>query len=217
MRLILLGPPGSGKGTQAKLLNKRRGMTHISTGDMLRDAKAAGTPAGLKAAPFMDHGKLVPDDVVNEAIAERFRGDDAPTKFVLDGYPRTLAQAASFDQVLRQQFLNLDGVVLLDVDDDEIVRRISGRSSCPNPACLATYHIVKKPPRVTGVCDLCGSTLQQREDDREETVRRRLEVYRRNTMELIPHYRAQHLLHEVCGQGDIESIYNNIVGALKQC
>jgi adenylate kinase len=217
MRLILVGPPGSGKGTQAKLLSERLGLAHIGTGDILREGIRLGTGPGRLAEPYVKSGRLVPDDLVNELVADRFRREDRPENFVMDGYPRTLAQAASFDQVLRQQFLNLDGVVLLDVDDDEIVRRISGRSSCPNPACLATYHIVKKPPRVTGVCDLCGSTLQQREDDREETVRRRLEVYRRNTMELIPHYRAQHLLHEVCGQGDIESIYNNIVGALKQC
>jgi len=215
MRLILVGPPGSGKGTQAKLLSDRLGLVHIGTGDILREAIRLGTPSGRLAEPFVKSGKLVPDDLVNELVADRFRRDDRPERFVMDGYPRTLAQAASFDQVLRQQFLDLTAVILLLVDDEEIVRRISGRWSCPNPACRATYHLTSKPPRIPGVCDLCGSPLQQREDDREETVRRRLEVYRRNTMELIPHYRAQKLLHEVCGEGDIETIYDRITGPLR--
>jgi adenylate kinase len=215
MRLILVGPPGSGKGTQAKLLSERLGLVHIGTGDILREAVRLGTPAGRLAEPFVKSGKLVPDDLVNELVADRFRREDRPESFVMDGYPRTLAQAASFDQVLRQQFLDLNGVIVLQVDDDEIVRRISGRWSCPNPTCLATYHVTKKPPRVPGVCDVCGTPLRQREDDREDTVRRRLEVYKRNTMELIPHYRAQKLLREVSGEGDIEEIYKRIVGALR--
>jgi adenylate kinase len=215
MRLILVGPPGSGKGTQAKLLSERLGLVHIGTGDILREAVRLGTPAGRLAEPYVKSGKLVPDDLVNELVADRFRREDRPENFVMDGYPRTLAQAASFDQVLRQQFLDLNGVILLQVDGDEIVRRLSGRWSCPNPSCLATYHVTKKPPRVPGVCDLCGTPLRQREDDREDTIRRRLEVYKRNTMELIPHYRAQNLLHEVSGEGDIEDIYKRIVGALK--
>ena len=214
MRLILVGPPGSGKGTQAKLLTDRLGLVHIGTGDILREAVRRGTGAGRLAEPFVKSGKLVPDDLVNELVADRFRRDDRPERFVMDGYPRTLAQAASFDQVLRQQFLNLDAVILLDVDDEEIVRRISGRWSCPEPSCLATYHTTMKPPQKPGICDLCGSELKQRDDDREDTVRCRLEVYRRNTMELIPHYRAQKLLHEVRGQGEIEAIYNEIVKAL---
>ena len=215
MRLILVGPPGSGKGTQAKLLSERLGLVHIGTGDILREAVRLGTPAGRLAEPYVKSGKLVPDDLVNELVADRFRREDRPENFVMDGYPRTLAQAASFDQVLRQQFLDLNGVILLQVDDDEIVRRLSGRWSCPNPSCLATYHATKKAPRVPGVCDLCGTPLRQREDDREDTIRRRLEVYKRNTMELIPHYRAQNLLHEVPGEGDIEDIYKRIVGVLK--
>jgi adenylate kinase len=133
-----------------------------------------------------------------------------PTAF---GYPRTLAQAASFDQVLRQQFLDLDGVVLFRVDDDEIVRRLSGRWSCPH--CNATYHIISKPPRKPGVCDQCGHTLNQREDDKEATIRKRLQVYHQNTVELIPHYRDQGLLREVSGEGDIEAIYRNILHVLQ--
>jgi adenylate kinase len=159
-------------------------------------------------------GKLVPDDLVNELVADRFRRDDRPERFVMDGYPRTLAQSASFDQVLRQQFLDLKAVVLLRVEDDEIIRRLSGRWSCPNATCRSTYHVTKKPPRVPGICDVCGSTLVQREDDRESTIRQRLRVYQQNTAELIPHYRAQGLLHEVEGQGGIEEIYAHVTRIL---
>jgi adenylate kinase len=213
MRLILLGPPGGGKGTQAALLSTRLGLSHISTGDILRDAISRGTAEGLRAKPFLEGGKLVPDDLVNEIIAARFRRDDRPEKFVMDGYPRTLAQAASFDQMLRQQFLNLDRVIYLSADDDEIVRRLSGRWNCPK--CKATYHVVSKPPKVQGVCDVCGSKLMQRDDDRPETVRQRLKVYHDQTEDLIAHYRSAGLLREVAGQGDIEAIYSNIVKALK--
>jgi adenylate kinase len=212
MRLILIGPPGSGKGTQATLLGDRLGLVHISTGDILREAIRVGTPAGKKAEPFVNNGKLVPDDVVNELVADRFRRDDRPEQFVMDGYPRTLAQAASFDQVLRQQFLNLTAVVVLKVDDAEVLRRLGGRWICPN--CNATYHLTKKPPRVPGICDVCGTKLIQREDDKEETIRRRLEVYRQNTVELIPHYQRQGLVREVPGEGEIDKIYNNIVQVL---
>src|SRR5262249_48122143 len=142
MRLILLGPPGSGKGTQAELLSERLRLEHIGTGDILREAIRRETPLGLRARPFVESGRLVPDDLVNELVAERFRREDRPERFVMDGYPRTLAQAASFDQVLRQQFLDLTAVVLLVVDDEEIIRRVSGRWSCPKPQCKRTYHLV---------------------------------------------------------------------------
>jgi adenylate kinase len=214
MRLILVGPPGSGKGTQAKLLCSRLGLVHISTGDILRDAVHNGTKLGGEVESYMASGRLVPDDLVNEVIAERFRRYDRPERFVMDGYPRTLAQAASFDQVLRQQFLDLTAVILLLVDDEEIVRRLSGRRSCPN--CKRTYHEVFNPPRQRGVCDQCGSQLVQRPDDREETVRERLRIYHQSTMEIIPHYRAQGLLREVRGAGEIEDIYEAIVQQLKQ-
>jgi adenylate kinase len=216
MRLILIGPPGSGKGTQAKLLSTRLGLYHFGTGDILREAVRLGTPAGKLAQPYVVSGLLVPDDLVNELVADRFRRDDRPERFVMDGYPRTLAQAVSFDQLLRQEFLRLDAVVLLDVDDDEIVRRLSGRWSCPNPGCKATYHTVYNPPRRQGICDLCGTTLIQRDDDREETVRNRLVVYHENTEQLRAHYRVQNLLHLVRGEGEIERIYADIVGALKE-
>jgi adenylate kinase len=211
MRLILVGPPGSGKGTQAKLLGERLRLTHIATGDILREAIRLGTPQGRKAEPFQKDGKLVPDDLVNELVADRFRRDDRPERFVMDGYPRTLAQASSFDQLLRQEFLDLSAVILLSVRDEEILRRLGGRWSCPKADCKATYHDTTKPPRVPGICDRCGTQLIQREDDKPDTIRRRLEVYRRNTLELIPHYERQGLVREVAGEGEIETIYNNIV------
>jgi adenylate kinase len=214
MRLILLGPPGSGKGTQAKLLCQRLGLVHISTGDILREAVRLNTPAGRLAHPYMVSGQLVPDDLVNEMVADHFRRDDRPEQFVMDGYPRTLAQAASFDQVLRQQFLSLDAVVQLLVDVEEVVARLSGRWTCP--LCKTPYHVLYKPPRVPGICDLDGTPLVQREDDREATVRERMAVYHQNTEPLVDYYRGQGLLRQVDGTGDIERIYANILKALGQ-
>jgi len=215
MRLILLGPPGSGKGTQAKLLSQRLGLAHVGTGDMLRDAIRHGTPAGRRAQPFVDAGRLVPDDLVNQIIADYFGRPDRPEHFVMDGYPRTLPQAMSFEQVLRQHFLDLDAVVWLQVSDEEIVRRISGRWTCSNSACGASYHTTFKPPKVPGVCDVCQSPLVQREDDKPETVRRRLQVFHASQDELLEHYRKLGLLKEVPGSGDVETIYANIVRVLK--
>jgi adenylate kinase len=216
MRLILIGPPGSGKGTQAKLLCTRLGLYHFGTGDVLREAVRLSTPAGQLAKPYVVSGLLVPDDLVNQLVADRFRRDDRPERFVMDGYPRTLAQAVSFDQVLRQEFLKLDAVIRLEVPDDEIVRRLSGRWSCPNPGCKATYHTTFNPPRKPGVCDLCQTPLVQREDDRVETVRNRLVVYHQNMGPLAEYYRTQGLLHPVKGNGDIETIYADIVRVLKE-
>jgi adenylate kinase len=213
MRLILVGPPGSGKGTQAKLLSSRLGLVHIGTGDILREAGRQNTPLGQVALPYMRSGQLVPDDLVNEIVAEHFRRENRPERFVMDGYPRTLAQAISFDQVLRQQFLDLTAVVLFLVDDQEIIARMTGRRSCPN--CKATYHLIYNPPQKPGICDVCGTTLIQRPDDREETVRERLKVYHASTAELVPYYRSQRLLREVPGVGDIEQIYSTILQTLK--
>jgi adenylate kinase len=212
MRLILIGPPGSGKGTQAKLLSQRFGLVHISTGDILREAMRLDTPAGRKARPFVVSGQLVPDDLVNEMVADRFRRDDRPEKFVMDGYPRTLAQAASFDQVLRQQFLDLTAVVVLLVPDDEIVRRLGGRRICPN--CQATFHVVFNPPRVPEICDVCGAHLSQRDDDKEATVRKRLEVYHQNNAALLQHYRSQGLVRDVDGTSPIDKVFTGIVHIL---
>jgi adenylate kinase len=214
MRLIILGPPGSGKGTQSKLLSKRLGLEHIGTGDLLRSAIREGTPVGVQAKTFVEAGQLVPDNVVNDLIAERFSRTDRPQKFILDGYPRTLAQARALEGVLKKWALPLSRVLLLTVDDAEIISRLSGRWSCPSPGCKATYHIVSAPTRVPGICDDCGTPLVQRADDKEETVRARLVVYHRDTAELVPYYRAQRLMVEVPGQGEIEGVYNGLVKAL---
>ncbi len=215
MRLILLGPPGSGKGTQAQLLAARLGLEHIATGDLLRAAIRQGTPVGQRAKPFVESGRLVPDEVVNDLVAERFARTDRPGRFVMDGYPRTVEQAGVFDAMLQKAGLGLTGVALMSVDDEELVRRIGGRFACPNPACKATYHAESKPPKVPGVCDLCGTALTQRADDRPETVRARLKVYRDQTAELVPYYRKRGLLREVAAVGEIESVYGSIVKALQ--
>jgi adenylate kinase len=214
MRLILLGPPGSGKGTQAKLLSSRLNLTHVGTGDILREAIRQNSPLGSKVKYYIDAGQLVPDDLVNEVVAERFRGPNRPENFVMDGYPRTLAQAASFDQVLRQEFMDLSAVTLLVVDESEIVKRMTGRLICPN--CKRPYHLLNNPPKSDRVCDDCGLALIQRSDDQEATVRKRLAVYHAHTAELIAHYRAKGLLHEVTGVGEIEEIYGRIHQVLVQ-
>lgn len=213
MRLILLGPPGSGKGTQAKLLSNNFGLTHIGTGDILREAVRQNTPLGKLAETYIKNGQLVPDNLVNEVITERFRRDDRPERFVLDGYPRTLAQANSFDAVLREQFLNLSDVLLFEVDDEEIVRRMTGRLSCPN--CKRTFHQENNPPRVTGICDACGTALIQRTDDQEQTVRERLKVYHENTEGLASYYEKQALLRRISGIGAIDEIYDRVRAAVK--
>jgi adenylate kinase len=214
MRLILLGPPGCGKGTQASLLSQRNGLEHIGTGDLLRAAIRLKTPAGLRAHPFVASGQLVPDDLVNDIISERFQGANRPERFVLDGYPRTVAQAQSFDEMANRVKLGLTGVLLLTVSDAEIVRRLSGRWSCPKTGCMATYHTEKNPAKRVGICDRCGTALVQREDDKEETVRARLVVYHKNTEKIIPYYRMQGLLREIQGEGEIEQVYQAIMAVL---
>jgi adenylate kinase len=168
----------------------------------------------MQAHPFVASGKLVPDELVNAIIAERFERADRPEQFVLDGYPRTLAQAKALDELLGQHKNGLTAVVLLKVSDEAIVRRLSGRWSCPQSGCMATYHTQRNPPKTPGMCDRCGSKLVQREDDKEETVRARLVVYHKNIGEIIPHYRRLGLLSEVCGEAEIEVIYQAILAAL---
>jgi adenylate kinase len=215
MRLILLGPPGCGKGTQAKLLSRDMGLEHIGTGDLLRAAMRNRSQVGRRAQPFVEAGQLVPDGMVNDLIAERFDRSDPPERFVLDGYPRKLSQANAFEQMLRQTGLRLTAVLLLDLPDEEIVQRVGKRWSCPKAGCKATYHTESNPPKVPGICDDCGTALVQRADDKPETVRARLEVYHKDTVELIPYYRAQGLLHAVPADGTIEQVYDNIVKTLQ--
>ncbi len=216
MSLILIGPPGSGKGTQAKKLSQGLHLCHIGTGDLLRQAVLLGSPAGRRAKPYIDAGQLVPDDLVNDLVFDRFRAEPRPEHFVMDGYPRTVPQASAFDQVLRQQFLSLDVVIEMIVPDEDIVRRISGRWTCPKPNCQTSYHTVFKPPRVPGICDVCGSPLMQREDDREATVRERLRVFHQSSADLLAYYRDRGLLRQVSGEGDVETIYANLVKVVSE-
>jgi adenylate kinase len=215
MRLVLVGPPGSGKGTQGELLVGRLGLTRVGTGDILRRAIQERTPLGRQVEPLLQQGLLVSDTIVNDLVAELFRGPDRPQRFVMDGYPRTYAQAVAFDALLAQELLGLDAVVDLAIADEEVVRRISGRRCCANVAtCGVCYHLDARPPKAPGKCDVCGSELIQRHDDLEETVRRRLVEFHKNTDALIEHYRKRGLLREVSATDPAETIYKNIVAAV---
>jgi adenylate kinase len=205
MILILLGPPGAGKGTQAELLASRRGLVQLSTGNMLRAAVAAGTEIGIKAKPIMEKGALVPDEIVIGILAERIEEPDCKTGVILDGFPRTLAQASALDAVLASKGLGVDAAIELKVDDKVLVERISGRFSCAK--CNAGYHDTFKPTKVKGVCDVCqGTEFVRRKDDAPETVRERLLVYYRETSPLIGYYYAEGKLHSVDGMAPIGEV-----------
>lgn len=216
MRLILMGPPGAGKGTQAKRLAARYGIAHLSTGDMLRAAIAGGTPAGLAAKAHVESGGLVPDEVVVRIVAERLADDDCAGGFLLDGFPRTIGQAEALERTLAEADWPLDAVVLIELDPETIVRRIADRRSCRE--CGAVYHLVYSPPRQEGVCDACGArdALIQREDDKPETMRRRLDVYRRQTEPLIAYYERAGLLRQADGTGTIEETFERVLAALEE-
>jgi adenylate kinase len=215
MRLVLVGPPGSGKGTQAERLVTRFGLTAVGTGAMFRAAIDRDTAVGRAVAPLIRQGLLVPDPTVNEVVAELFRGPARPERFVTDGYPRTYAQAVAFDALLRQQHLTLDAVLNLSIPDDEVVRRIGGRRCCSNPACGVCFHATARPPQVPGRCDACGSPLVVREDDKEETIRRRLGEFHKNTDALLDHYRRQHLVRDVDATQAPDTIFRDILTALE--
>jgi len=215
MRLVLVGPPGSGKGTQGELLVQRLGVVEVGTGDILRRAIKEQTPIGKLVEPLLKQGLLVDDTIVNDLVAELFRGPNRPRCFVMDGYPRTYAQAVAFDALLAQEMLNLDAVINLTIADDEVVRRISSRWCCSNvETCGVCYNTRARPPKVPGKCDKCGSDLMQRPDDREETVRRRLREFYKNTDALVEHYRKRGLLREVPATDPPETIYQNILRAI---
>ena len=204
MRVIFLGPPGAGKGTQARELSREWGVPQIATGEMLRNAVAAGTPLGREAKRVMDSGGLVPDDVMIGLIAERLRQPDAARGFILDGFPRTIAQAEALDRLLKDLGHSLDAVLYFQVSEPELLRRLTGRRLCRQ--CQTAYHLVSAPPRRPGVCDRCGGELYQRPDDSEETVRRRLEVYSRQTAPLLDYYGGRSLLSTIDGEGSVEAI-----------
>jgi adenylate kinase len=212
LRLVLLGPPGSGKGTQAKLLLERYRIPQVSTGDMLRAAVRAGTPLGREARQYMDRGALVPDAIIVGLVQERLTQYDCSCGYILDGFPRTVAQAEALDRMLAAAGTPLDHVISLEVAEDELVARIAGRRTCRN--CGAMYHIRFSPSRVAGVCDACGGPTHQRDDDQEETVRRRLQVYARQTEPLVAFYRGRGLLRPVPGAGEMAEIAQRVLRAL---
>lgn len=199
MRLIFLGPPGAGKGTQARTLAEAEGIPQIATGDMLRDAAARGTRLGLEAKSYMDRGALVPDEVVVGLVAERLEAPDATKGFVLDGFPRTLAQAEALERMLKDRDLAVERVIYFEVSERELLRRLTGRRVCRQ--CQSAYHLVSAPPKREGRCDRCGGELYQREDDSEAAVRRRLEVYAARTKPLLEYYRGRGVLTTVVGEG----------------
>ncbi len=204
MRLILLGPPGAGKGTQADVLAAHYGVPHVSTGDLFRYNLRQGTPVGLEAKGYLDRGVLVADDVTGRMVAERIDREDAAPGFILDGYPRNLAQGEDLEEMLRARRLHLDRAVAVDVPEDVVLSRITGRRLCPS--CGATYHILYSPPAREARCDRCGAELLQRPDDRAETVTVRLGVYRDETAPLLAFYRERNLLETVSGLGSVDEV-----------
>ncbi len=208
MRLVLLGAPGAGKGTQAKRLVEKYRIPQISTGDILRKAVADGTPLGKEAKSYMDKGELVPDSVVIGLVKERLGQDDCKNGYILDGFPRNTSQAEALDNVLSDMKVPLDFALSIDIKKDELIKRLTGRRTCKN--CQQMYNIYFSPPKKDGVCDKCGGELYQRDDDKEETIRKRLEVYEASTAPLIDYYRNKGILRSVDGRGSIEEIFNRI-------
>ncbi len=209
MNLIFLGPPGAGKGTQAKLLCEKYQIPQISTGDILRAAVREQTPMGIKAKECMDSGALVPDDVVVGIVEERLSRTDCCKGFILDGFPRTIAQAEALKRTLVQLGKKIEHVISITVDREELLIRITGRRTCMK--CGKGYHILFDPSKIDGVCDVCGSNLIQRDDDKDETMKKRLTVYDQQTQPLIEYYSKESLLRSISGKGSIEDIQKQII------
>ena len=211
MRVILLGPPGCGKGTQAEIICKNFEIPHISTGDILRGNVKRGTEIGSRAKSFMDSGSLVPDEIIIGMIKDRFSEDDCKNGFLLDGFPRTIAQAEALDKLLKKMKIHLDYIINIDVPDENIINRISKRLSCSN--CGDVYNLMFKKPKKEMVCDSCGFMLHQRDDDKEEVIRNRLEVYRKQTAPLIQYYNKK--IMNVDGEQSINEVTKDILKILK--
>lgn len=209
MYLVLLGPPGAGKGTQAKRLAERLALPHISTGDILRQNVKEGTQLGKQAKGIMDKGLLVPDELVAKMLDERFNNPDIKKGFILDGYPRTLSQAKTLDEILSRKELGVDAVVYLNSSDEVIIKRLTGRLVCSK--CGANFHAVNMPPKVSGACDSCGGSLYQRSDDNETTVRKRLEVYKNEVTSLIDYYSQAKKLHTLNADLDPGVVLEQII------
>lgn len=210
MKLILIGCPGAGKGTQAKKLSKHFDIAHISTGDLLREQIELKTELGKKVTDIMNAGQLVPDEIVTAILSQRIERDDCKNGYILDGYPRNLSQAEGLSDIIGE----VDKVVLIDVDDDIIVERMSGRRGCPK--CGQMYHVKYNPSKTSGICDECNSELIQRKDDTEETVKNRLKVYHETTSPIVNYYDAKGLLLKVSGVGDIDEITSYLIKTLEE-
>lgn len=213
MRLVLVGPPGAGKGTQAQFISSHLSVPKISTGDIFRANVSEGTELGKQAKEYMDAGDLVPDEVTIAMVRERVGEDDASKGFLLDGFPRTVPQAEIFDAILSERSAELDVVLELVVDDDEVVRRLSGRRTCHN--CGHIWHVDFDPPRTEGVCDICGGDLFQRDDDMPETVRHRLEVYYEQTSPLVGYYAEHGILVGIDAMGPVDDVTDRAIAALR--
>jgi adenylate kinase len=215
MRIVLVGPPGAGKGTQAAFLAKNLSIPHISTGDLFRANISQQTELGKLAKSYMDEGNLVPDEVTIAMARDRMEQPDAANGFLLDGFPRNVSQAESLDQALKADTVELDGVLDLEVPEDEVVKRIAGRRICRKDSSHV-FHVTYSPPKKEGVCDVCGGELYQRDDDSEETVRKRLEVYHTQTEPIIDYYRAQGLVVTISALGKVDEVTKRAMDALKR-
>jgi adenylate kinase len=212
LNLILLGPPGAGKGTQAQKMVDRYHIPQISTGDILRASVKETTSLGMRAKGFMDQGQLVPDEIVIGIIEERLKAKDCNPGFILDGFPRTIPQAEALHPILTKLGKKIDHVINIEVDPEELVRRLTGRRTCKN--CGAMFHLLFQPPQKEGICDRCGGPLYQRADDKEETIRTRLKEYEKQTAPLIQYYQGKNTLRSVRGVGGPNQIFNQIVRLL---
>lgn len=212
MKIIMLGAPGAGKGTQAIKIAEKYGIPHISTGDIFRANIKNGTELGKKAKEYMDKGSLVPDELTCDLVVDRIHQDDCANGFVLDGFPRTIPQAEALDKALTKDNEKMDFAIDIEVPDDSIVKRMGGRRACVN--CGATYHVVSAPPKVEGICDHCGGKLTVRDDDKPETVQHRLSVYHEQTQPLIDFYKKAGILHSVDGTKQLDEVFADVVKIL---
>lgn len=212
MNIILLGPPGAGKGTQAKKISETFSLPHISTGDMLRENISNNTPLGLRAKSYMSRGELVPDELLITIIKDRLSRSDCSGGFLLDGYPRTIPQADALQMILTESSRKLDVVLNIDVDDEELIKRLSGRRMC---ACGTSYHVMFNPPETEGICDACNGKLYQREDDKADAIRNRLVVYKKQTQPLINYYKNKNIMRRIDASKDISVIFEDIKEVLE--